>query len=163
MTEKKISRRDAMKMLGVAVGAAALSTLPSKWNTPELVAGVLPAHARQSGGPVCAPIVRTAIVGFLDGDSITHTFTLDSPLSVAEIDLCPRRGIFIEWDGDVPPPAFGEIGLNGAASIMFDIGSTLPLEQLNSGYWTPGPFSELSIRVTGGGTWYVGSVLIIIA
>jgi hypothetical protein len=52
MTEKKISRRDAMKMLGVAVGAAALSTLPSKWNTPELVAGVLPAHARQSAQPV---------------------------------------------------------------------------------------------------------------
>jgi hypothetical protein len=49
MTEKKISRRDAMKLLGAAVGAAALSTLPSKWNTPELAAGVLPAHARQSG------------------------------------------------------------------------------------------------------------------
>ncbi len=48
MTVKKISRRDAMKLLGAAIGAAALSTLPSKWNTPELVAGVLPAHARQS-------------------------------------------------------------------------------------------------------------------
>ena len=50
MTEKKLSRRDAMKVLGAAVGAAALSTLPSKWNTPELAAGVLPAHAAQSGG-----------------------------------------------------------------------------------------------------------------
>jgi hypothetical protein len=48
MTEKKISRRDAMKLLGAAIGAAALSTLPSKWSTPELAAGVLPAHARQS-------------------------------------------------------------------------------------------------------------------
>jgi hypothetical protein len=49
MSENKLSRRDAMKLLGAAVGAAALSTLPSKWNTPELAAGVLPAHARQSG------------------------------------------------------------------------------------------------------------------
>jgi hypothetical protein len=38
-----------MKVLGAAVGAAALSTLPSKWNTPELAADVLPASARQSG------------------------------------------------------------------------------------------------------------------
>ena len=50
MSEKKLSRRDAMKLLGAAVGAAALANLPSKWNTPELAAGVLPAHAQQSGG-----------------------------------------------------------------------------------------------------------------
>jgi hypothetical protein len=48
MTEKKLSRRDAIKMLGVAAGAAALAGLPSKWNTPEVVAGALPAHARAS-------------------------------------------------------------------------------------------------------------------
>jgi hypothetical protein len=48
MTEKKLSRRDAMKILGAAIGAAALADLPSKWDKPELLSGVLPAHARQS-------------------------------------------------------------------------------------------------------------------
>ena len=51
MTEKKISRRDAIKLLGAAVGATALANLPSKWNKPELVSGVLPAHAQTSGCP----------------------------------------------------------------------------------------------------------------
>jgi hypothetical protein len=54
MTEKKLSRRDAIKMLGVAAGAAALAGLPSKWNTPEVVAGALPAHARQSVAGIIA-------------------------------------------------------------------------------------------------------------
>ena len=47
-TKKKISRRDAVKLLGVAVGAAALSGLPSKWNKPALAASELPAHAQTS-------------------------------------------------------------------------------------------------------------------
>ncbi len=59
MTEKKLSRRDAMKVLGAAIGATALANLPSKWDTPELAQGVLPAHARQSvaGGIAPAPPV----------------------------------------------------------------------------------------------------------
>ena len=51
MTEKqnkKLSRRDAIKLLGAAAGAAALANLPSKWSKPELVSGVLPAHAQTS-------------------------------------------------------------------------------------------------------------------
>ena len=50
MTEKnkKLSRRDAIKLLGAAAGAAALANLPSKWSKPELVSGVLPAHAQSS-------------------------------------------------------------------------------------------------------------------
>jgi hypothetical protein len=55
MTEKKLSRRDAMKILGAAIGAAALANLPSKWDKPELAQGVLPAHARQSAGFFCYP------------------------------------------------------------------------------------------------------------
>jgi hypothetical protein len=48
MTEKKISRRDAMKILGAAIGGAALSTLPPQWSKPALAASQLPEHARQS-------------------------------------------------------------------------------------------------------------------
>jgi hypothetical protein len=45
---KKISRRDAIKLLGAVTGATVLANLPSKWNTPEIASGVLPAHAQTS-------------------------------------------------------------------------------------------------------------------
>lgn len=48
--EKKnhLTRRDALKVLGAAAGATALANLPNKWNSPELLSGVLPAHAQTS-------------------------------------------------------------------------------------------------------------------
>ena len=45
---KKLSRRDAIKLLGAAAGATALANLPSKWSKPSLTSGVLPAHAATS-------------------------------------------------------------------------------------------------------------------
>lgn len=45
---KKLSRRDAIKLLGAATGATLLANLPSNWSKPELVSGVLPAHAQTS-------------------------------------------------------------------------------------------------------------------
>src|SRR5688572_3340932 len=45
---KKISRRDAIKLLGAVTGATVLANLPSKWKTPEIVRGILPAHAQTS-------------------------------------------------------------------------------------------------------------------
>lgn len=48
MTKKTLSRRDAIKLLGAATGATLLANLPSKWSKPELVSGVLPAHAQTS-------------------------------------------------------------------------------------------------------------------
>jgi hypothetical protein len=47
-TTPKLTRRDALKVLGAAAGASALANLPSKWRTPVLTAGVLPAHAQSS-------------------------------------------------------------------------------------------------------------------
>lgn len=63
---KKLSRRDAIKLLGAAAGASVLANLPSKWNTPEIARGVLPAHAQTS--------------------SILHTLTCDPDESVVEPD-----------------------------------------------------------------------------
>jgi hypothetical protein len=48
MSKKTLSRRDAIKLLGAATGATLLANLPSKWSTPELTSGVLPAHAQTS-------------------------------------------------------------------------------------------------------------------
>lgn len=48
MTAQKLSRREALKLLAAATGAAALSTLPPAWSKPALQVGVLPAHAQTS-------------------------------------------------------------------------------------------------------------------
>lgn len=47
-SSKKISRRDAIKLLGAAAGASVLANLPTKWKTPQIASGVLPAHAQTS-------------------------------------------------------------------------------------------------------------------
>jgi hypothetical protein len=71
---KKISRRDAMKILVAVAGGTALANIPSKWSKPGLVAGVLPAHAQTSSGAsvhagvsdpaanYCFDLVSTAII-----------------------------------------------------------------------------------------------------
>ena len=48
MAKKKLSRRDTIKLLGAALGGAVLANTPSKWNTPRVISGVLPAHAQSS-------------------------------------------------------------------------------------------------------------------
>lgn len=45
---KKVSRRQAIKLLTATVGAATMANLPNKWVKPVLKAGVLPAHAQTS-------------------------------------------------------------------------------------------------------------------
>ena len=55
-SEKKVSRRDAMKILAAAAGAVVAANLPSEWSAPGIETGVLPAHAQTSGyGIVCDP------------------------------------------------------------------------------------------------------------
>ena len=63
---KKLSRRDAIKLLGAAAGAVALANLPSKWSKPELVSGVLPAHAQTSNLPVLPSVTTVAITYITD-------------------------------------------------------------------------------------------------
>ena len=47
-SNKKITRRDAIKFLGAAAGASMLANLPAKWSKPQLKGGSLPAHAQTS-------------------------------------------------------------------------------------------------------------------
>ena len=43
-----LSRRDALKTLAAAAGAAGLSMLPEQWQAPVVKVGTLPAHAQTS-------------------------------------------------------------------------------------------------------------------
>ena len=48
MSQPQITRRQLLKVLLAATGAAALLTLPNKWKTPVVEVGALPAHAQGS-------------------------------------------------------------------------------------------------------------------
>ncbi len=48
MSRQNLSRRDLLKLLAAATGAAALSTVPNEWVTPLVEIGALPAHAQGS-------------------------------------------------------------------------------------------------------------------
>ena len=99
-TLHKLSRRNAIKILGAAAGASVLANLPSKWTKPELAAGVLPAHAQTSGGHTvqaglsdpsanfCQPLTSTATITPPDPGiplhfviTTTGTVTVNPPLS----------------------------------------------------------------------------------
>ena len=49
MTKKNLSRREALKVLGTALGGTALASLPPAWSKPAMVRGSLPIHAQTSG------------------------------------------------------------------------------------------------------------------
>lgn len=46
---QKLSRRDLLKLLAASTGAVAVSSIPTKWVTPIIEIGALPAHAQGSG------------------------------------------------------------------------------------------------------------------
>ena len=78
-THKNLSRRDALKLLGAAAGASVLANLPSKWSTPQLTAGVLPAHAASSA--ICEDVAMEIEIPIGDSSSETGNWT----------DVDPRR------------------------------------------------------------------------
>lgn len=69
---KKLSRRDAIKLLGAAAGATLLANLPSKWSKPSLTSGVLPAHAQTSGSVSFSSVPNSPVCG---GQPFGMTFT----------------------------------------------------------------------------------------
>ena len=46
--QKKLSRREAIKVLGAATGASLLANIPAKWSRPEVTGSPLPAFAQTS-------------------------------------------------------------------------------------------------------------------
>ena len=83
----RLSRRDALKILAAATGAAALANLPPEWSKPQLQTGILPAHAQTS---------------------ILHV--LSTPVAPQEIYLSPSYcydGIIYRFTAAITPPTPG--------------------------------------------------------
>ena len=70
LTQRTLSRRDALKILAALTGAAAISGVPAKWATPLVQVGALPAHAQ------CSPTETTAAFTIVNITEGTATLTL---------------------------------------------------------------------------------------
>ena len=129
---KKISRRDAMKILAVVAGASALASVPSKWTKPGLDIGVLPVHAATSGGHTlaagasdpaanfCWPLISTATISPVATGILMHyAITTGGIVSVT---------IPAALSGTVPTDASGVASLSISVNITpgaFNAGDTV--------------------------------------
>jgi|CXWL01.1.fsa_nt_gi hypothetical protein len=128
---KEISRRDAMKILGAAIGAVALANVPSKWNTPELAAGVLPAHAQTSvGAHTLTPGPDDPAANYCFPLNSTVTITPPTPGILMRYVITTSPGVLITspaaLTGTVPTDGSGIASLDVTVdSFSFTVGSTV--------------------------------------
>lgn len=130
---KKLSRRDAIKLLGAAAGATLLANLPSKWSKPSLTSGVLPAHAQTS-----QVVVAPAVLPTVTTDSIS-----DQSLGTLLMDF---TGTVVSDGGD-PVTARGFVWSTSP-------NPTLPTNNVPAGSGV-GSFSSIGIAVTGGAVIHI--------
>lgn len=109
-SQHKLSRRDALKILGAAAGASVLANLPSKWTKPEIAAGVLPAHAQTSG-------THTVTAGISD-PAANFCSSFDSTATITPPDSGIPLHFVINTNGNVAvnPPLSGTINTNGTGT-----------------------------------------------
>ena len=117
-SSQKISRRDALKILTAVAGGAVLANIPSKWTKPELIAGVLPAHAQTSVAHTLAA-GSSQVVGFCYATDLVSTVTISPVASgiLMKYTINPDPSVTISspalLTGTVPTDA------TGAASLTF--------------------------------------------
>ncbi|HSR31409.1 MAG TPA: twin-arginine translocation signal domain-containing protein [Anaerolineae bacterium] len=100
-TDKRLSRRDALKLLGAAAGASVLANLPSKWSTPQLTAGVLPAHAQTTCTRIFQAIAATGAAGNRVWQYVEPSYVSQEgifPASAAEFLAPPPSGWTVRWE-----------------------------------------------------------------
>ena len=104
MPNKKLSRRDAFKILGATLGATVLANLPSKWSKPEVISGVLPAHAQATCGPLTF-LGSGSIVNVGQNGTYAPSVTISSPTANISLNLSASS-----ISGGAISPVVGPIG-----------------------------------------------------
>lgn len=138
---KQISRRDALKILAAAAGASVLANLPSRWTTPKLVAGVLPAHAQTSAG---LPLVLTVSVVSLISSPIGFT--------VSQVRPPGNGGPLLNWElrGKVTDDGGQPISANGFVYSSLNTSPELGAANTTGVLGNPNPAgvgNEFSVQV----------------
>ena len=129
--QKKITRREAIKILGATAGASLLANIPTKWSTPELTGGALPAHAQTSTSfsILCADNV------FL-GDSSGPLAFSTNPVT-SNVSISPATdGVLLNFsvaisNATLNTASSGQVSTSGGGQASTDIDHSTPS---NSGY-----------------------------
>ena len=129
-TQTKITRRDAIKTLGALAGASVLANLPSKWSTPEVAAGELPAHAQIS--PASPVYAYDCWLSFNSNGSPRYPGTIPEPIRNATVYFCLQVTPVLDqqWALQVTLPggAYGTFcvsSTSGFVSQSVNVGATL--------------------------------------
>lgn len=120
-SKDKISRRDALKIIAAATGAAALSNIPSRWLSPKLAAGTLPAHAATSTLLELVCDADQDIDSNLSQDPITVTSGATTVPATAGITL--RYAVSLLGQGGIllAPPPTGTVVTDGSGYASVDV------------------------------------------
>lgn len=128
-TPHKLSRRDALKILGAVAGASVLANIPSKWTKPELAAGVLPAHAQTSvGHTILAAASGLDNGNFCQPQLFTATITPPTPGIPLHYVITPNTSGTITspaLTGNINTDASGSATLTIIISGNFNVGDTI--------------------------------------
>lgn len=122
---KNLSRRDALKILGAAAGASVLANLPSKWKTPQVAAGVLPAHAQTSA--LYSLACEDLLLDEVEGATIITSRVQISPVASS----IPMLYVISMTNMDFNPPhlSFDTILTDalGQATVVFGVSLPFPI------------------------------------
>jgi hypothetical protein len=117
---KKVSRRDAIKILTAVAGATALANTPARWSKPELKVGVLPVHAQTS---VVTPVYTLTA----DADEPVsfcgnQTIQLNSTATISPVATGILLRFTITSTGvTVTPPLTGTVATNASGMVSLSI------------------------------------------
>ena len=145
MTPKKLSRRDAIKLLGAATGATLLANLPSKWSKPELSSGVLPAHAQTSISPVSfssaieTPITCGGLANIPYNVAQPQILIAFEVLIAPQINLYPVNYQLVPQNVSVNVPLTGQVLTNssGLAALSVQVSILDTPNQLENTFSAP--------------------------
>lgn len=155
-SDKKLTRREALKLLGAIAGAGVLANLPTKWNSPEVTSGVLPAHAQTSEIlPTETPIPVPPTVS-------TVSITSD----IVNPNMITLRGNVTDG-GNSPVTARGFVWSQAPNTTpTIDTGTVMPVgsglgEYFTTDYFANGLYYGRAYATNAAGTAY-GSVIIFV-
>jgi len=113
-TNKKLSRREAIKIVGAAAGASLLANLPSKWSKPKLTGASMPAHAQTSCSNYAMIVEIIAVSGAAGIDGYTGGGNT-APTSTS--GTYNQVGYTLYWDCTPTCIAVGSVAAAGANSL----------------------------------------------
>jgi hypothetical protein len=158
ITSKKLSRRDAIKLLGAATGATLLANLPSKWSKPSLMSGVLPAHAQTSGQISFVSVPNDLITCGGPGTNIFYPPQQGLPVIpiVLQTQLSPAQALFpINYqltvqNISVNVPLAGAVMSNNLGLVALNVTVTVndSPNQLQNVFFTPTAFCNQQVLFT---------------